>query len=57
VSEAAERLGTSRNTLYNLTARLQREGRLRKDRRGFYPAAQPLSGSQEEGPAGPRASA
>jgi hypothetical protein len=53
VAEAAERLKTSRNTLYNLTARLQREGRLRKDGRGFYPTEQ----ARQEGPGGPPTSA
>jgi hypothetical protein len=38
VAEAADRLKTSRQTLYNGSARLQREGRLRMDGRGFYPA-------------------
>jgi transposase-like protein len=50
VAEAAERLGTSRNTLYNLTARLQREGRLRKDGRGFYPADEQTPQQPSAGP-------
>jgi hypothetical protein len=54
VAEAAERLKTSRDTLYNVTARLQREGRLRKEGRGFYPAEQEPS---QEGPGDPPASA
>jgi hypothetical protein len=37
VAEAAERLDASRQALYNVSARLQGEGRLRKDGRGFYP--------------------
>jgi IclR helix-turn-helix domain len=57
VAEAAERLDASRQTLYNLTARLQREGRLRKDGRGFYPAEQPPPALPHEGPASPPASA
>jgi hypothetical protein len=35
VGEAAERLKVSRQTLYNVSARRQREGRLRKQGRGF----------------------
>jgi hypothetical protein len=40
VGEAAEQLKTSRNALYKVTGRLQREGRLRKEGRGFYPVKQ-----------------
>ena len=54
MAEAAERLDASRQTLYNLTARLQREGRLRKDGRGSYPAEQP---TPEEAPEPPPANA
>jgi hypothetical protein len=52
VAEAAERLGTSRNALYNLTGRLQREGRLRKQGRGFYPAEGRAQPASQQGPAG-----
>lgn len=44
VAEAAEQLNVSRQTLYNLTGRLQREGRLRKEGRHFYPAYEALQG-------------
>jgi Homeodomain-like domain len=47
VAEAAERLDVSRQTLYNVTARLQREGRLRKQGRGFYPAEPPAPTPQQ----------
>jgi IclR helix-turn-helix domain len=58
VAEAADRLGASRQTLYNVSARLQREGWLRKDGRGFYPAEQPPpAASPEEGREPPSSSA
>ena len=43
VGEAAERLKTSRQMLYSVTARLRREGRLRKLGCGLYPAEQPAA--------------
>jgi hypothetical protein len=57
VAEAAERLDASRQTLYNVSARLQREGRIRKDGRGFYPAEQPPAPTPQEGAGPPPASA
>jgi hypothetical protein len=57
VAEAAERLKASRQSLYNVTARLQREGRLRKEGRGFYPAEQPAAAEPPGGREFPSASA
>jgi hypothetical protein len=48
VAEAAERLNVSRQTLYNLTGRLQREGRLRKEGRRFYPAFEAPQGASRQ---------
>lgn len=53
VAEAAERLNVSRQTLYNLTGQLQREGRLRKEGRGFYPAEGVPQAASKQRPAGP----
>jgi hypothetical protein len=56
-SDAAKRLNTSPDTLYNVTGRLQREGRLRKQGRGFYPAEQPPAPTPPGGREPPSASA
>jgi hypothetical protein len=52
VAQAAERLDASRQTLYNVSARLQREGRLRKDGSGFYPAERTAPQAAREGSVG-----
>jgi transposase-like protein len=38
VADAAKRLGTTPNSLYQVTSRLQNAGRIRKQGRGFHPA-------------------
>jgi hypothetical protein len=37
VADAAKRLKTTPNSLYQVTSRLRKEGRIRKDGRGFQP--------------------